>query len=125
MAPILYLRRLLVFEYTCSASGTSTVISWNVWASKPQRKLPTRYCPVLIREEREACLEESGFSEKDIASAAHEAVKAKAKRRTTVQNLNAEKTIEVEVAVESVRRAIAKAFVPNSKTNKQLYNTAA
>ena len=55
-----------------------------------------------------------------------EGLKAKDKCHTTFQNLNAEKTmLEVEVAVESVRHAIVKAFVPKSETIKQLYNTAA
>ena len=118
------------------SAGPPVGIGWKILATqrfsvishsnaRDQRQLPTGYCPILSREKREACLKESGFSEKDIASATREAAKAKAKRRTTVQNLNAGKTAEVEEAVESVRRAIVKAFVPKSKSKKQLYNTAA
>ena len=118
------------------SAGPPIGIGWKVLAihrfsavthssARDKRNLRTGYCPVLTREEREACLEEAGFSSKDIASATREATRTKARRRTTVQNLNAGKTAEVEEAVESVRRAIVKAFVPKSKSKKQLYNTAA
>ena len=118
------------------SAGPPVGIGWKVLAihrfstivhsiARDERNLKTGYCPVLTREERETCLEEAGFSSKDIASATREATRTKARRRTTVQNLNAGKTAEVEEAVESVRRAIVKAFVPKSKSKKQLYNTAA
>ena len=118
------------------SAGPPVGIGWKVLAThrfstvahsiaRDERNLKTGFCPVLTREERESCLEEAGFSSKDIASATREATRTKARRRTTVQNLNAGKTAEVEEAVESVRRAIVKAFVPKSKSKKQLYNTAA
>ena len=83
--------------------------------ARDERNVPTGFCPVLNRDQREQCLEDAGFSSKDIAAATRMAIKCKNERRQTVQNLEMGPTSEVEEVLESIGRSIKKIVRPGRR----------
>jgi len=96
---------------------------FSVAQHKRSEKYNHGYCPTLSREEREQCLLDAGFSDKDIAQFTREAIKIKNQRRTTVQNASFGPTADIEEKIENIGRAIKKVIRPEK--NLLHKNTAA